>query len=183
MLGIVFTEFQEFIEESFSPDMYDELIEGAKALESEGAYTAVGNYDYTEILQLVSVLSTKTSVSIPDLVKTFGQHLFGRFYELYPAFFIDIRGSYDFLQTIEDHIHVEVKKLYPEAELPSFDCREDENSKMEMIYTSARPFADLAEGLIVGCILHYKEDIQVDRLDLQPENGKNKTQFKLTLNT
>jgi hypothetical protein len=35
-----------------------------------------------------------------------------------------------------------------------------------MLYRSTRPFADLAEGLIMGCIEHLGECIDVQREDL-----------------
>ncbi|MNY76012.1 hypothetical protein D3C86_2154630 [compost metagenome] len=40
-----------------------------------------------------------------------------------------------------------------------------------MKYRSARPFADLAEGLIAGCINHYGEKIDVTREDLSDSAG------------
>lgn len=40
MLGLVFTEFMELVEQEFSLDMVDDLIEDNQ-LSSDGAYTAV----------------------------------------------------------------------------------------------------------------------------------------------
>lgn len=165
MLGVVFSEFSEMVEQKFSEDMLDDILDDCSHLASGGSYTSVGTYDYTEIVELVTALSKRTEIPAPALIFTFGEHLFGRFYELYPAFFENIGGAYDFLLTIEDHIHVEVKKLYPDAELPRFECTQENPDEMSMIYSSNRPFADLAEGLITGCINHYSESITVARTD------------------
>jgi len=54
-------------------------------------------------------------------------------------------------------IHVEVRKLYPDAELPTFTCDTSTPGRLTMLYRSSRPFADLAEGLIAGCIAHFCE--------------------------
>ena len=38
-----------------------------------------------------------------------------------------------------------------------------------MIYISTRPFADLAEGLIIGCIEHFGEKIDIQRENLSED--------------
>ena len=55
MLGIVFTEFMEMVEERFSPEVLDRIMEQA-APANQGAYTAVGYYPHEEILALVVAL-------------------------------------------------------------------------------------------------------------------------------
>ena len=80
-----------------------------------------------------------------------------------PAFFSGVDSAFTFLASIDGHIHVEVRKLYPDAELPRFECRMLGPSQMEMIYTSSRPFADLAEGLIVGCAKHFGQPMTIER--------------------
>lgn len=170
MKGIVFTEFLDMVEEKFSIEVAEEIIE-ASELASGGAYTAVGTYDHSEMLQLVGQLSRISGADARTLVMTFGRHLFGRFSKVYPKFFEGVPSAYAFLGSIENHIHVEVRKLYPEAELPTFECRNGEPRRMEMVYRSKRPFGDLAEGLILGCIDHFGEDIELSREDLPAEQG------------
>ncbi|MDR4495718.1 MAG: heme NO-binding domain-containing protein [Nitrospirales bacterium] len=171
MKGIVFTEFLEMVENQFGNDTVDDIIESAH-LPSGGAYTAVGTYNHEEIVSLVSQLSSVSSIAVPTLVKTFGQYLFGRFFSRYPDFFKDVANTFDFLQSVEGHIHVEVKKLYPDAELPSFHCRKLPPNQFEMIYQSTRHFGDLAEGLILACIQHYGEAITLNRENLEVESGQ-----------
>jgi hypothetical protein len=55
-----------------------------------------------------------------------------------------------------------VKKIYPDAELPKFSVIKHSEKEMEITYTSCRPFAYLAKGLILGCSEHYDEKIVVD---------------------
>jgi hypothetical protein len=62
-----------------------------------------------------------------------------------------------------------VLKLYPDAELPTFDTSRPDEDTMIMIYRSTRPFADLAHGLIEGCIAHYGELVDVAMEDLSNE--------------
>ncbi len=164
MKGLVFTEFMEMVEQTFSADMVDDIIE-ASALPSGGAYTAVGTYPHSEMVSLVQNLSRQTGVSAPDLIKTFGQYLFGRFIKLYPMFFINTPDAFDFLESIENYVHTEVRKLYPDAELPTFEIIRDGERSLTMIYRSQHPFAALAEGLIEGCLEHYQIKAQLGIVD------------------
>lgn len=177
MKGIVFCEFVEMLEQEFSADMADEIISGT-TLESGGAYTTVGTYDHHEMLALVTQLSEKTGTPVPDLVEAFGRYLFGRFVDLYPAFFEGVDGAFSFLDRIEEHVHVEVRKLYPDAELPTFKTSRTDDNTMVMVYQSTRPFADLAKGLIEGCIAHYGEPVDVQMEDLSDE-GRTHVRFTL----
>jgi len=161
MKGMVFTEFMDLVENKWSLDMVDTVI-AKSGVASGGAYTAVGTYPHEEIVALVVALSQETGIPVPALVKAFGQHMFARFAQLYPRFFVGIDNSFKFLSGIEEVIHAEVRKLYPDAELPTFETVLTPN-RLEMTYISNHPFADLAHGLIEGCIAHFGEDIEVQR--------------------
>ena len=178
MKGIVFTEFLEMVEEKFSPAVVDDII-AACDLPSGGSYTAVGTYEHDEIVQLVGALSRLTGQPVPDLLRAFGRHLFGRFAAIYPQFFRGVHSAFAFLMNIETHIHAEVKKLYPDAELPSFECHLPGADRMEMVYRSSRPFAALAEGLITGCAEHFAEHISIDSESLSGD-GNCAVRFRLT---
>lgn len=177
MKGIVFTELIEMVEQDLGIEIADRMIASANT-ETAGAYTTVGTYDHAELLRLVVSLSEETKISVPDLVQAFGKHLFGRFHELYPQFFAGSNSAIDFLPLVESYIHVEVRKLYPDAELPSFDCASDGGS-LSMTYRSKRPFADLAEGLILACVEHFNDSIAVARVDLGEKDGTEAV-FELT---
>ncbi len=168
MKGVVFSEFIDFVEETFSAEVVDDIIE-VSDLPSGGAYTTVGTYDHRELLKLVAALSERSSIPIPVLVRSFGKHLFGRLTLAYPRFLDGIETSFEFLQRVENHIHVEVLKLYPDAELPHFECEASQPGRLSMIYRSQRPLADLAEGLMEGCAEHFSERIRIERENLADE--------------
>ncbi len=182
MKGIVFTEFLEMVEQTFGADMVDDIIEGA-SLPSGGAYTAVGTYDFREILALVTTLSAKTGIPVPQLVHAYGKYLFGRFVVGFPQFFRGVPDALSFLSSIEKYIHVEVRKLYPEAELPSFDADRRAPDTLLLTYRSTRPFADLAAGLIEGCLEHYRTPATVTREALPNEGGLTPVRFTIQTRT
>ena len=170
MKGVIFTEFSEMVETTFGFDVLDQIIE-ASHLSSKGEYTAVGTYDHQEIVSLVLNLSKATDTPVPNLLKAFGEYLFGRFVTLYPNFFEKPKDGFDFLESVENYIHVEVRKLYLGAELPKFDCERIGDSDLKMVYHSGKHLEDIAEGLIKGCVDHYNEDATIDRETEPTEDG------------
>lgn len=169
MKGVIFTELLDMMDEAFSPDLTEQIIEEAE-LPSGGAYTSVGTYDHREILRLVEILSRHAQVPIPDLVYSFGKHLAGRFIATHPEFLTNAYNTFDLLSSIEDHVHTEVRKLNPDAELPTFETEQPDESTLVMTYSSSRPFADLAAGLIQGTIEHFAETIDIERESISTHN-------------
>lgn len=162
MKGIIFTEFLDLVEGKFGMDMVDDIIDACD-LPSGGSYTAVGTYDHKEIVDLVVALSQKTEIPVPDLLKVYGEHLFKRFVTLYPRFFERDTDAFGFLEGVENYIHVEVRKLYPNAELPRFETERPDDQSLVMVYHSGRHLEDVAEGLIRGCLSHFKEPAEIFR--------------------
>lgn len=165
MKGMIYTAFLDMVEETFSPSLADDIILSAN-LPSGGSYTSLGTYDHAELIALVVQLSDRTGISGPTLVKTFGRYLFGILARHYPNFREEHGNTFDFLQQLDGYIHVELRKLFPDAELPVFQFNASVPGTLTMDYSSSRPYADLAEGLIVGCIHHYGEPIELSREDL-----------------
>ena len=167
------------VEQTYGLLTVDRIIQAAN-LSSEGAYTSVGTYEHTELLAFVKELNAVTLTPPAELVRLFGRHLFSRFVDLYPQFFEGIDSAFDFLKNVEDYIHVEVLKLYPDAELPSFRYVMPEAGRMELTYLSPRPLADLADGLIQGCVEHFQEAITVEREAPVFDQGHQRVRFILT---
>ncbi len=162
MKGIIFTEFLGLVERQWDGDMVDDIIEACD-LASGGAYTAVGTYDHREIVALVGELSERSEVPVPDLLQIYGEHLFGTLAKSYPHFVAKSGNLLDFLEGVESYIHVEVRKLYPDAELPSFETKRVEPRVLEMIYRSSRHLDDVCHGLIKGAIVHFDTEALVER--------------------
>jgi hypothetical protein len=171
MKGVVFTEFLEMAEARFSLRVLDRVITAANPA-SRGHYTSVGTYPPAELVSILVELSKETGLAPDQLLKDFGEHLFARFAVGHPAFFSGVTDAFALLKTVEDYIHVEVRKLYPEAELPAIDCRDDGPGRLILIYRSPRRLADLAEGLIRGCSKHFDEALTLEREDLSEGKGE-----------
>ena len=168
MKGLVFTEFLELVDEQFSFETCERVIEMSN-LPSDGVYTSIGTYDPAEMATLLGNLSKETGIPAPDLLQVFGRHLFKRFLTSFPVFFEGITSSLEFLPRVNDTVHVEVRKLYADADLPTFICETPAPGTIVMVYRSKNNLPDLAEGLIRACIDHFGEPLVVERKGLGGE--------------
>lgn len=155
MKGRIFREFQNFVEARWSAAMVDSIL-SLPTLESGGAYTAVGNYPHGELVSQVVALSQATGTGPADIVRDFGRFLFPRLLAAHPEVAGRARDCIGMLAEIETVIHPNVRKLYPDAQLPRFEVEAREgDTRLVLTYRSSKPFADLAEGLILGAIAHF----------------------------
>ena len=177
MKGVIFVEFLAAVEELYSYEMVDKILLDCD-LASDGSYTSVGTYPHEDIIKLVTALSIRTKIEVPDLIFTFGKFLFSRLTGRHPEFIDTVEDTFSLVKTIENHIHQEVLKLYPDAELPSIDAYDINSTQLVVVYKSVRPFAGLALGLLTASCDYFSENIQISREDLEGPPG---THAKFTL--
>jgi len=171
MKGIVFTEFLEMVEQEFGLLVADKIVTESK-LESGGVYTAVGTYNHAEMVQLVTRLSEETKTPINSLLLAYGEYFFKVLADSYPSFFEGVPTAFSFLSSIENYIHVEVLKLYPDAELPRFDISQPSEKVLEMVYHSERKMAAFARGLLNSSIKFFDEEIAILSEDFSGDGSR-----------
>ncbi|EPJ48359.1 MAG: heme NO-binding domain-containing protein [Osedax symbiont Rs1] len=162
MMGQIFTELLELVEKKFGYAVVDKLLVECQ-LPSKGIYTAVGVYSHEELLILVKQLSVEVDIPVNDLIRIFGEAMFSQLIKIHPEVVINIESSFDLLSKIDGYIHVEVFKLYPSAQLPVFSYRRISDNRAELHYQSNRPFANFAEGLLLGCAAYFNETFEINR--------------------
>lgn len=178
MLGMVFTELLEMAEQQWSPALVDSVLQQVPEARN-GSYTTVGYYPFGELDALLRGLAAATGTPTPTLLQQFGHHMFGRFQQLHPQVFAHQRDCFSLLAGVDNHIHREVHKLYPEAELPTFTVLERDANRLTLEYHSRHPLADLAEGLIRACMHHFREPLSLTRTDLVTGDGRVGARFTL----
>ncbi|WGW05677.1 heme NO-binding domain-containing protein [Tropicibacter oceani] len=154
MKGLVFTELLEMAESALGEEVVDEVLDGLE-LEGGGAYSAVGSYPCSELFGIVGALSARTGISGDELQRQFGHWMFGRFSVNYPGFFEGKANALEMLDAIESEVHVEVRKLYPDAELPTFATTWRNDRELLLNYSSSRPLVAFCHGLIEACLVHF----------------------------
>lgn len=178
MKGIIFREFINMVEMQFSIATADAIITGSK-IKSNGSYTSIGTYPTDEIIALVNELSAVSKMPVHALLNAFGRHLFKRFSTIHATYVSPHSTVFELLCLLDNHIHVEVRKLYTDAELPTFTHEMIGDDCMVFIYRSRLMLADFAEGMLQGCIEHFNEAMHVEREDVVAANDAF-TRFTLT---
>lgn len=169
MKGLIFTEFLEMVEAKFGLAVVDSIIEDSE-LPSAGIYTSVGTYDFNEMVSLITNLSSTVKIDAGTLIYTFGHFLFASLGKAHPEVIKSYSTPIGLLYSIEDHIHVHVQKLYPDAELPTFKILEKTDTSLSMVYVSSRGLYRLAHGLIEKCFEHFNSSATVT-YELIKEDG------------
>lgn len=159
MKGLVFTTFYSHCEEAWGADMLDDIIEDAD-LPNKGAYTSVGTYPFQEMIALMTALVRRAGQPMPQVLEGFGRFCFGKWVAYVPEHFED-KDLFDIMEGIDDFHEYEVRKLYPDAELPSFKIESRDDRTLVLRYFSCKPLADLAAGVIQGAAAHLGERVDI----------------------
>lgn len=171
MKGVIFVKFNEFVEELWGDEFWDEIIEEAK-LPSEGAYTTVATYKDEELFALIGLIVKKKGLSAEEAQFAFGKWVFKELYEVAPAGAHDFNDVFTFLHAVQDFIHIEVKKLNPDALLPEFEFLFESDTKVSFHYQSPRKLCYFCEGLVHGLAEHTGQKISVAQSECEHDGGK-----------
>lgn len=171
MKGIIFVKFNEFIEELWGDWFWDELLEDAE-LPSEGIYTSVGTYDDQELYTLIGLVVDKQNISAKDAQFAFGKWIFKELYNMAPKGGHDFKDVFVFLHAVQNFIHVEVKKLNPDALLPEFEFLSETDNLLSFHYLSPRKLCFFCEGIVHGLAEHTGQKIAVSQSECEHEGDQ-----------
>ncbi|HEV3230564.1 MAG TPA: heme NO-binding domain-containing protein [Solirubrobacteraceae bacterium] len=160
MKGIVFNAFEEMIVGEHGEDAWDDLLDQAGL---EGAYTSVGSYPYEELLALVGAAEHVYGVPADDLVRALGRSAIPLFAARFPAIFEPYHDARSLVLCLNEIIHAEVRKLYPGADVPTFDYEFPGPNVVLMGYRSKRKLCTLGEGLVEGTAHYYGETVSIEQ--------------------
>ena len=131
-------------------------------------------------MKVVEAFSEHSGLSPEVLQRKFGHWMHEHFAQNFPDFYKDKGGSFDMLEALDGEIHVEVRKLYPEAELPRFTTNRKSETHLEMVYSSPRPLVGFCHGLIEACTTKFGESADIERGETEAENNCTTFQIKVT---
>ncbi len=158
MKGVVFNLLERATTEAHGEDAWDDILAAAGL---EGAYTSLGSYPDAHLSRLVAAVSDALERPPDDVVRWLGRSAMPYLAEANPRFFAPHTHTRDFLLTLNDIIHPEVRKLYPGADVPDFEMEVLEDGGMRITYGSRRKMCAFAEGLIQGAAAHYGQDVSI----------------------
>lgn len=162
MKGIVFNLLEDVITTQHGAATWDDVLLAAGV---EGAYTSLGNYADEELMAVVTAAARASQRSIPETIRWFGCEAIPRLAALYPGFFQGHVRTRDFMATLNDIIHPEVRKLYPGADVPWFEFQSPSPDRVVLGYRSPRKLCAFAEGLITGAAAHFGERAAIEQTE------------------
>lgn len=154
MKGVIFNVVEQAITVEHGYGVWDSMLKDAGV---DGAYTALGDYPVDDLHRLVAAGSGALGVAERELLRRLGQGSLLALSDRYPQFFTPHSCALDFVLTINDVIHPEVRKLHRTADPPRFDFEMTQEGGLLVSYHSARRLCDLAEGMLGGAALYYGE--------------------------
>lgn len=178
MKGIIFAEFLELVEDKFGLDVLDKMLQQSA---DSGVYTSVGSYDHKALVRMIVELSKITGIDVNELQRVYGVSVFRSLYQTVPQSenLSAVQGCFAFLRHVEDYIHVEVKKLYPDANPPQFEFVSQSSGVMTFDYLSARCLGQVCLGLIEGCAAYFNEQVDIC---MEPQNeDHSRVRFTITM--
>lgn len=162
MKGIIFNLFEQAVVAAHGQDTWEGLLEAA---ELDGAYTSIGSYPDKELFALVSEGSRRLGQDEGETLRWFGRQALPLLASAYPEFFSEHRSTIPFLLTLNDVIHAEVLKLYPGADVPTFDFDDCGDHVLALGYHSSRGLCALAEGLVEGAAGQFGEEVAIEQTE------------------
>tara|TARA_B100000497_G_scaffold119975_1_gene147913 strand:- start:79 stop:618 length:540 start_codon:yes stop_codon:yes gene_type:complete len=178
MKGFIFTNFLDFVEKSNGLEMVDQML-GECDLASEGVYSAFNSYEFDELVTLLTYVSKKTDIAPQILLESFGRFVFPYLIGKHSYIIEKYSNAIDLIAGIENHIHIEVKKLYEDAELPTFNVVDKKEDSLTIIYTSTRGLTYFAIGLMKETLQFFKVKGTIDMVENYNNDGSVKFHIQL----
>ncbi|GAB3775637.1 hypothetical protein FB382_004190 [Nocardioides ginsengisegetis] len=168
MKGIIFNLFEELVVGRGGERVWDQLLTDA---DLTGGYTSLGTYRDAELATLVGAFAEDQDSTGAEVQRAFGRHAIVALAERYPQFFEPHAHTVDFLLTLNDVIHTEVRKLHAEANPPTFEFERSGPSTLRIGYGSDRRMCAFAEGMIAGAAEHFGEDVSITQPRCQQDGA------------
>ena len=154
MKGVVFNLLEDFITEGWGADTYEDILSRCP-LHTREPFIGPSTYPDADLLALVGKTCERLGVSTTDALHAFGRFLFPRLAEKVPSFLHGHVHPRTFLKTVDDVIHVEVKKLFKGALTPRITWEDGPDDTLVLHYQSSRKMCALFTGLLAGAGEHF----------------------------
>jgi heme-NO-binding protein len=169
MKGIIFNLLEEVVVSHHGEDTWDQLL---TATSLDGAYTSLGSYPDGHVQKLVAAASQTLGLTPFEVLRWFGRCAIPLLFDRYPGFFSTQPSTRPFLLSVNGIIHPEVRKVYPGADVPTFEFRDEIDGSLTMGYHSPRRLCALAQGFIEGAATHYGETVILEHRECMHNGDK-----------
>ncbi|MEM7705880.1 MAG: heme NO-binding domain-containing protein [Pseudomonadota bacterium] len=172
MKGTLLVEFLDFVEKRHSIADVETIIAAVEdQLPSGAVYTRVGNYPHGELMTLLTAACEHAQTEPTVLLREFSDFLMDAFNRMHPEFFEETEDVFEFLELLDRHIHVEVKKLYDDARPPTITV-ERGDSDMTVTYESTRPMGIVAHCMLESAGKHFGQPLSIEVLSASDDDSR-----------
>ncbi|GEK09610.1 heme NO-binding domain-containing protein [Pseudoalteromonas sp. McH1-7] len=160
MRGVVFRGLEELAIETIGMQEWDELLE---TYAPQGrVYVSPTAYPDEELFALAQGVASKLDKPLTEVLAIFGQSLFGFLAKKHVGISSKFSSFEELVVSIDSVIHMEVKKLYDEPNLPSITTTIENDKTIILKYKSNRKLCFCAEGLLHGAAQHYNRVLRIE---------------------
>ena len=161
MKGVIFNVLEDFIVENWGVETFETIFAKCPLHHRDG-HIAPETYPDSDLTALVKTTCEELGIEPNQAIEVFGEYLFPQLARRYPIFLEGHEDPIEFLKTVDDVIHVEVRKLMQETALPKLAFHHDpENNDLIIDYRSKRQLCVLLKGLLAGVQNHFDANFEI----------------------
>ena len=159
MKGTLFQLLSDYVEHQHSLPLLNKLLADVPYA-SQGHYLNLLDYPDDEYIYLIDKISGLVNLKTHEFLVEFGQYCIPHLMEKYPHYF-----QYDtineFLKNTQKHIYQEMEKNLNFSPKMNLIYQPVSNQKSTLQYSSSRKLCFLFEGILLGAIRFFNEDISI----------------------
>lgn len=170
MYGIVNRAIEELIIEKFGAEKWEEVKTKAD-FKSEGFMT-LKPYPDELTFKLVTAASEILDIPVNALLEAFGEYWILYTAERGYGEMLSLAGDSfpSFLKNL-NMLHGRVTSLMPELAPPQFECRNESENSIELIYRSHRTgMIPMLYGLIKGLAKRFEKEVKIQEIESSQED-------------
>ncbi len=178
MKGVIFNLLEDFITDGWGEQAYEEIFAQCP-LQTKEAFVGLNSYPDADLLTIVAKAAAQFDISVSDAVRAFGKYCLPKLVAKYPIFVAGHRHPKTFLMSIDNVIHVEVRKLLKDAEPPRMFFVDPAPDQLILRYVSKRQLCPLVSGLLDGTAEYFRTPIGHTQTQCT-QSGASACEFHLT---
>jgi len=159
MHGIIYTELQQFVEQSLGPGAWAKVLRAAN-LENR-IYMSVSDYPDAEMFAIVNAASNLSQAPPDATIEAFGVFIAPDLLRMYSVLIKREWKTLDVIEHTEAVIHTIVRKNQIGSTPPELRYTRIGPHEVEVRYDSARRLCRLARGIMKGIAQSFGERIEI----------------------
>lgn len=160
MKGIVFLLCRQVIRDERGEDAVEDLLAEAGLPSS---FAEGEDYPDAQLEALIEAAGPYVPTGEDEAARWIGRNAIEKLAVEYPSFFQPYASIVGLVADLDEEIHPEVQKIFPDATFPRFEIGDGSDADLVVAYRSERDLCLFAEGLIDGAAGRYGETVRLEQ--------------------